>query len=127
MDDIKEVFYANPYSLNNKPLILKQWSLQFNVTKEFLTEIHLWIKLSKLLMNCWSCDSLRRIASAIGIPMFADKCTANQTRISYAYMLIEVDGTKPLPSTIGVMDASRNIFNNQWSTHDWRVNSVKLA
>ncbi|KAH0682372.1 hypothetical protein KY289_020124 [Solanum tuberosum] len=45
-----------------------------------------------------------RIASAIGIPMFADECTTKQMRISFARMLVEVDVTKPLPDKINDMD-----------------------
>lgn len=61
-------------------------------------------------MNCWSCDSLSRIASAIEVPIFVDECIVKQTRTSYARMLIEVNITKPLPSTIPIMGAHGNIF-----------------
>ncbi|XP_060170305.1 uncharacterized protein LOC132601217 [Lycium barbarum] len=78
-----------------------------------MSEIPLWIKLPKLPMNCWSCDSLSRIGSVIGCPMFADECTTKQTRISYARMLIEVDVTKPLPDEIAIMDANGVIFHQR--------------
>ncbi|KAG5594739.1 hypothetical protein H5410_035971 [Solanum commersonii] len=72
----------------------------FDFDKEFPTKIPIWVKFPYLPMNCWGCDSLSRIASAIGIPMFADECTTKQTRISFARMLVEVDVTKPLPEEI---------------------------
>ncbi|KAF3675337.1 hypothetical protein FXO37_05924 [Capsicum annuum] len=46
------------------------------------------------------CDSLSRIASAIGIPLFADECRTKTTRIFYARMLIEVEVTKVIPNEI---------------------------
>ncbi|KAG5589723.1 hypothetical protein H5410_040237 [Solanum commersonii] len=49
-------------------------------------------------MSCWGCDSLSRIASAIGTPLFVDE---NQSRISFARMLIQVNVTKSLPTLYG--------------------------
>lgn len=56
----------------------------------------------------WGVDSLRRIASAIDSPLFADEYTTKQTRISYARLLIEVNVTKPVPQEITVKDSSGN-------------------
>ncbi|KAG5609488.1 hypothetical protein H5410_020769 [Solanum commersonii] len=80
------------------------WTEDFDVDQEFPAKIPIWVKFPNLPMNCWGCDSLSRIASAIGIPMFADECTTKQMRISFARMLVEVDVTKPLLDKINVMD-----------------------
>ena len=53
---------------------------------------------------------MSRIASAIGVPLFADECTTKQTRISYARMLIEVDVTKTIPQQITVADPNGRTF-----------------
>lgn len=45
-------------------------------------------------------DSLSRISSAIGKPIFADECTTKQSRKSFARDLIEVDVTEALPKEI---------------------------
>ncbi|XP_075086062.1 uncharacterized protein LOC142168806 [Nicotiana tabacum] len=98
---------------------MKQWSPWFDFGSEFLTEIPLWVRFPKLHMNCWSGNSLSRIASTIGIPMFAGECTAKQSRISFARILIEVNVTKPLPSKVPVMDESGAVFE-QAVEYDWR-------
>ncbi|KAH0746890.1 hypothetical protein KY285_008547 [Solanum tuberosum] len=72
MGDPKEILHAGPYSINNRPSILKQWDPNFDFNKEFLTEIPLWVKFLSLPMSCWSCDSLSHISSAIGIPKYVD-------------------------------------------------------
>ncbi|XP_060210421.1 uncharacterized protein LOC132637331 [Lycium barbarum] len=108
-----EVFYAGPYSINNKPMILKKWCPNFDFNAEFLTAIPLWVKLPKLPVSCWSSVSLSKIASTLGILLFADECTTNQTRISYARMLIKVDVTRPVPDFIPVMDPSGQVFQQQ--------------
>ncbi|KAK4737998.1 hypothetical protein R3W88_001695 [Solanum pinnatisectum] len=73
------------------------WTEDFYFDQEFPTKISIWVKFPNLPMNCWGCDSLSRIASAIEISIFAYECTTKQTRIYFARMLVEVDVTKPLP------------------------------
>ncbi|KAK6780279.1 hypothetical protein RDI58_022463 [Solanum bulbocastanum] len=88
--DMQEIFYNGPYTINNKPIILKPWSIDFDLSKEFPTEIPLWVKFPNIPMTYWSKDFLSRIASAVGKPVYADECTTKQTRISFARMLIEL-------------------------------------
>jgi len=101
---MNEVQYACSYSINNKPMILKQWCPEFDFNVEFLTELPLRVKFPSLPTSCWSRDSLSRIASVIGVPKYADECTTKQTRISFARILIEVNVTKPLPDKVTVID-----------------------
>ena len=110
LSDMNEVLYSGPYTISNRPIILKQWNPEFDFGAEFLTEIPLWVNFPKLPLNCWGAGSLSRIASAIGVPIFADECTTKQTRISYARMLIEVNVTKPIPQNITVMDPNGRMF-----------------
>uniref|UniRef100_A0A494G8C7 Uncharacterized protein n=1 Tax=Solanum lycopersicum TaxID=4081 RepID=A0A494G8C7_SOLLC len=86
------------------------WCPEFDLGNEFLTEIPLWVNFPKLPLNCWGVGSLSRIASAIGVPLFADECTTKQTRISYARMLIEVNVTKAIPQQITVVDPNGKTF-----------------
>ncbi|XP_060190454.1 uncharacterized protein LOC132619624 [Lycium barbarum] len=103
-DEMNEILYSGPYSINNKPLIIKPWAPDFDLNDEFLTEIPLWVTFPKLLMSFWSCPALSRLASAIGIPLYAEECTTKQTRVSYARMLIQANVTKPLPDTVTIYD-----------------------
>lgn len=88
VQDMKEIFYAGPYTINN-------------------------VKFPKLPMRCWSSDSLSRIASLIGTPIYADECTSKQTRISFARMLIEVNATKALPEEVAVMEPNREVIQQR--------------
>ena len=38
------------------------------------------------------------------MPIVADECTTNQSRVSYAHILVEVDVSKSLPKAIMVED-----------------------
>lgn len=110
MEDTQEILLAVLYSINYRPLILKQWSAEFGFSKEFPTDIPLSVKLPHLPLNCLGPNTLSRISSTIGTPMFADECTTKQTRVSFARMLLEVNVTKPLPDKITVKDPKDIIF-----------------
>lgn len=118
-EDMNEIFYTGPYSMNNRPLILKKWCPNFDFSAEFLTEVPLWVKFPRLPVSCWSGDSLSRIANALGVPLFADEYATNQSRISFARMVIEVNVTKPIPESIAVMDPSGQVFH-QPVLFDWK-------
>ncbi|XP_019236661.1 PREDICTED: uncharacterized protein LOC109216895 [Nicotiana attenuata] len=94
------------------------WSASFDFANEVLKTIPLWIQLPKLPLSCWEDDSLSRIGSTLGIPIYADACTTRVERISYARILVEMDVTKPLPKQIKVEDPNRREFEQEvW--YDW--------
>ncbi|XP_070017237.1 uncharacterized protein [Nicotiana sylvestris] len=119
MEDMQEILLAGPYTINNRPIILKQWTTDFDFKKEFPTEIPLWIRFPKLPLNCWGVNSLNRIASSINTPTYADECTAKQLRVYYARMLIEVDVTKPLKDEVIVEDSNGKTLM-QPINYDWK-------
>lgn len=63
-------------------------------------------------------DSLSRIRSGLGIPLYANECTTKVERISYARILIEMDVTRELPVRIKVLDPNRRIFEQEME-YDW--------
>lgn len=75
LGDFKDILNGGPYTINGRPLILKQWTQNFDLKAEFLIEIPLWITLPKLPMSYWGNKTLSQLASAIGKPLFADECT----------------------------------------------------
>lgn len=101
-----EVVYLGPHTINNRPVILKSWSADFNFYDEVLKTIPLWVNFPNLPLNCWGRVALRRIASGRGCPIYADECTTSTKRISFARVLIEMDITKELPRGIRVQDST---------------------
>ncbi|KAH0776851.1 hypothetical protein KY290_008262 [Solanum tuberosum] len=58
-----EVLYAGPHMLNNKLIIVKTWSPEFDFNKEAMQTIPSWVKFPNLPLNCWGVNSLSRIGS----------------------------------------------------------------
>lgn len=118
LGDRDEVLYSGSHTMNNKPIILKVWTTEFDFTQEGLTTVPLWVRFSNLPLHCWSRGSLSRIGSALGNLLFADECTTKVKRISYARMLIEMNVTQPLPKEIFVQIPSGKVFL-QALAYDW--------
>lgn len=72
--------------------------------KEILRVVPIWVRLPKLPLSCWGADSLSRIGRLLGAPLFADECTSQQHRISFARLLIEIYVTSELPKPVKVQD-----------------------
>lgn len=70
-------------------------------------------------MTCQSKDSLSRIAKAVGKPIYTDERTTNQTRISFARMLIEVNIINPLPNEIAIKEITGRQIK-QVISYDWK-------
>lgn len=93
-----------PYTLNNRPIIIRPWSESFDFNEEVLKTIPLGVKLPKLPLNYWSKKVLSKIESGLGKAVYADACTTIAERVSYARVLIEMDVTRLLPERIKLYD-----------------------
>lgn len=80
--------------------------------------IPIWVKFQNLPLNCWGLDSLSRISSVLGVPLYADDCTSNQRRVSFARVLVELDVTKALPEKMAIETATGEIFQ-QSVEYEW--------
>lgn len=61
-----KVLYSGPHMLNNRPIIVNVWSLEFDFNNEVLKTVTIWVKYPNLPLSCWSMDSLSRISSGLG-------------------------------------------------------------
>ncbi|XP_021744067.1 uncharacterized protein LOC110710117 [Chenopodium quinoa] len=101
-DDRDTILCSGPHMFFGKPAIVKPWCPDFDFHAEILRTIPLWVKFPNLPLNCWGSHTLSRLGSLLGVPICADECTTRQLRVSFARVLIEIDVTKPLPSSVWV-------------------------
>nr|XP_016515490.1 PREDICTED: uncharacterized protein LOC107832191 [Nicotiana tabacum] len=118
LEERDQVLYSGPHIFNNKPIIMKAWSEEFNVQDKVLKTIPLWVRFPNPPINCWSMKALSKIGSTLGNPVYADECTIGSIRISYARMLIEMDITKPLPRSVKLQDPTGRLILQE-VTYDW--------
>ncbi|OIS97215.1 hypothetical protein A4A49_22998 [Nicotiana attenuata] len=93
-EDRDMVLQNGPYTFNNRPMMLKIWEPDFQM------------------------KNLGRIASSIGTPICTDKLTAQEARVSYARMLIEMDVSQTLPETM-LIEVAEGKTREQALSYDW--------
>ncbi|XP_010696567.1 uncharacterized protein LOC104909079 [Beta vulgaris subsp. vulgaris] len=112
------ILFSGPHLFFGKAMIVKQRSASFNFHEEVLKVIPIWVKMPNLPLNCWGEDSLSRIGSVLGVPLYADECTSQNLRISYARLLIEMDVTQEIPKVVAVEDHNGIVFKQKLE-YDW--------
>ncbi|KAG5513026.1 hypothetical protein RHGRI_038557 [Rhododendron griersonianum] len=72
--------------------------------KEQFAKVPIWVQLYQvpLVLLLWNAAGLSYIASAIGIPLYADALTESCQRLSYAQLCVEIEMGSVLPETVDV-------------------------
>ena len=92
----KDVLEGGPWIFAGRYLVLRWWSIGLSLAKETLSSIPVWVQLSGIPLEYWSAEGLSHIASAVGIPLYADAATEDCFRVSFARICVEVDASVPL-------------------------------
>ncbi|XP_058758888.1 uncharacterized protein LOC131632129 [Vicia villosa] len=117
--DRDDVLMKGPYTIRNMPMLLAEWKPNFNLKRDMLRTIPVWIQLPQLPLHLWGTTSLGKIASILGTPLMTDECTANMYRISYARVLVEIDITQELVHEITITDEKGEKLK-QKIEYEWR-------
>ncbi|KAJ6986394.1 hypothetical protein NC653_024088 [Populus alba x Populus x berolinensis] len=102
IDDKLAVLANGPYLIYGRPLILKAMPEYFSFGKDEMACVPVWVKFPNLPLKCWSPRCLAKIASKLGTPIQSDQLTCNMLRISYARVLVELDLSVDLKSSIAI-------------------------
>nr|XP_009803445.1 PREDICTED: uncharacterized protein LOC104248817 [Nicotiana sylvestris] len=63
LEERNMVMYSGPHMLNNKPVVVKQWTADFDFDEEDLKTIPIWVKLPNLPLSYWSASALSKIGN----------------------------------------------------------------
>ncbi|GKV47886.1 hypothetical protein SLEP1_g54739 [Rubroshorea leprosula] len=77
----KQAVLERRWTFNGHPLILKQWTLDFDPDNL----------------------DIRKLASYVGVPIATDALTAKRQRVAYARMLVEMEITDTLPRVVPII------------------------
>ena len=61
------------------------------LSKDQLEKVPVWVKLFNVPLEYWDEDGLSRIASAIGVPLFMDRITAQARKLAFARVCVEIE------------------------------------
>ncbi|XP_060211753.1 uncharacterized protein LOC132639317 [Lycium barbarum] len=85
---------------DRKPIIVKPWQPDIEVTKQLMDKIPVWIRLMGLDVKYWGKSALTKIAGLVGNPIRADSATTMKERMTYARVLVEVPLNEEYPTSV---------------------------
>ncbi|XP_070022922.1 uncharacterized protein [Nicotiana sylvestris] len=114
-----KVLEYGPYAFNNRPMILKQWKADFNISRKTNRIVPTWVILPGLPIQYWATENLGRIASYLGKPVCTNKLTAQGDRILYARVPVDIDISQPFLEHILIED-KKGGFKEQKLEYEWK-------
>ncbi|KAL6500903.1 hypothetical protein OROHE_025100 [Orobanche hederae] len=101
-DECDLILDNGPYFIKNQPMVLKQWTPQFEFKEYQLTKLLVWVKLPQLPLGYRSKKSLNMIASMLGKPLHSDECTLKQNKVGFVRVLVELDVSQPVMKSVRI-------------------------
>lgn len=98
-EDKIELLQNELCNFNSRPLVLQQWIPNFQLSKEPMQVIPIWLTFLGLPIQFWVAKNIGRIGSSLG-KTICNRLTAHGEQISYVRMLIDMDITQVLPKLI---------------------------
>lgn len=96
--EMKQVVLERIWFFNERPLILRPWTPDFNVKNLEVNKVPVWVKLHNLPLSLWTHDILQSVVIFIGNPIAIDKLTANTDMLTYARVLVDIEIKDQLPA-----------------------------
>ncbi|GKU98349.1 hypothetical protein SLEP1_g11364 [Rubroshorea leprosula] len=101
--DAKQAVLERRWTFNGHPLILKQWTPDFDPDNLDISKIPAWIQFPELHLSLWNPKSLGKLTSYVGVPIATDALTAKRQRVAYACMLVEMEIMDTLPRVVPII------------------------
>lgn len=103
-DSKQSILDLSPLPFGNRVLFLWPWSPDKPIQRLSLNSVPVWIKFPDLRLHHFHPQVLSGLGSLVGKPMFMDKPTAAQKRVSFARICVEVNAGAELPKFIQYSD-----------------------
>ena len=112
------VMDAGPWHLAGRPFILRTWKPGMDMLDIQLSTIPIWVKFYNVPLEYWTSTSLGHIASTVGIPLYMDSLTENQTKLSFARICVEVGADCEFPKSI-LLDRGNGKYSTIRIEYPW--------
>ncbi|XP_074315686.1 uncharacterized protein LOC141651893 [Silene latifolia] len=99
----QKVLNSGYFLFDNKPMVIKPWVLDIELTKEDVKNVPAWIRFQDLPLKFWG-KGLPKIASLIGKYVKSDTPTELKTRLGFARVMVELQLGQKFPSSVRFMD-----------------------
>ncbi|XP_031381852.1 uncharacterized protein LOC116196325 [Punica granatum] len=102
--DFAKVIRDGPWFVGRQFLTMRLWEPCFRPSKATFSAVAIWVRLPELPIEFYSEKLLSKLGNRIGPLLRIDSRTYLGVRGKYARLCVQVDLTKPLPTTIWIGD-----------------------
>lgn len=106
---------------------LRPWSIYPLSRKDFFSSIMAWIRFPNLPLQYWSYDSIGKIASVIGNPLYMDKSSTNySSKLRFICVRVEISASKPLPTQVLIeVEGGDQVGSEQKIEYEGKINQCE--
>lgn len=118
-DEAKQsILDLSPIPFGNRVIFLWPWTLNSPIQRLKLGMVPVWLKFPDLRLHYFNTHVLSGLGSFIGKPLFMDKLTSSQSRVSCARICVEIKVGDPLPVLVDFFDED-GIKHSQEVIYEW--------
>ncbi|KAL2894824.1 hypothetical protein RDABS01_010733 [Bienertia sinuspersici] len=118
MENRNKVMNTDRLFFDSKPVVLKPWHLDMNITQDEIKRIPIWIHL-ELNFKYWGAKCLGKIVKPVGTLIKVDNTTAQRDKLHYARCMIEVEINQKFPMAVQFLN-EKNEITNVPITYEWK-------
>ncbi|XP_074316942.1 uncharacterized protein LOC141653160 [Silene latifolia] len=107
--DREDVLNAGHFKFDNKPLIVRPWDANVDLTQEDVKNVPAWIRIHDLPLRFWG-KCLPVIAGLVGKFHKADQATIDKTRLGFARVMVELTVGKKFPNKVRILDEEGKVI-----------------
>lgn len=89
-NDKKKVLEMGPVFIAGRIFLVQPWSTQIEEKRTQINIIPIWVKIYEIPKQMWTTEGLGFLASLIGTPKYVDQLTADEERLEFAQVCVEI-------------------------------------
>ncbi|XP_056688226.1 uncharacterized protein [Spinacia oleracea] len=117
--DMRDKVTTGHFFFDNKPMVVKPWSVDMDMEKEEIKFVPIWIQLC-LNFKYWGEKSLFKFVSQLGKPIKRDAATVSRDKLQYARVLVDMPLTQKLPDQVTFMNEHGELVQVP-ITYEWKL------
>ncbi|RWV77287.1 hypothetical protein GW17_00061909 [Ensete ventricosum] len=114
------------WTIRGHPMILRRWAPDVRLELDSLQTIPIWVSFHGLPLHLWGRHFIAKLCSTLGQPLYIDKATASQTRLTFARACIMVSSYEELPNDVSYRDLDGSTRKVKVS-YSWKPQRCKVC
>ncbi|KAL3740000.1 hypothetical protein ACJRO7_021305 [Eucalyptus globulus] len=99
----RKILEGGHITIARMSLVLQQWKPGLELSKDIHRSVPVWVRLRNLPFSFWSAQSIGKVASAVGKPLYVDQRTEQMTMLTFTRVCVEITAQQPTCESIELL------------------------